>query len=56
MDLISNRRYIGALKQSYHLDIMKLEVEKDSHIELTKNVYGRNHRIILYHSSSLERR
>jgi transposase len=56
IDLISGRRYIGALKQSDHHGIMKLKVERDSHIELTKNVYGRDHRIILYHSSSLERR
>lgn len=35
---------------------MKLEVERDSHIELIRNVYGRDHRIILYHSSSLEKR
>ena len=56
IDLISGRRYIGALKNSDHHDIMKLDVEMDSHIELTKNVYGRDHRIILYHSSSLEKR
>ena len=56
IDLIGDRRYIGALKQSDHHDIMKLEVEKDSHIELMRNVYGKNHRIILYHSSSLEKR
>ena len=56
IDLISGRRYIGALKQSDHHGIMKLKVERDSHIELTKNVYGRDHRIILYHSSSLEKR
>ncbi len=35
---------------------MKLEVGKDSHIELMRNVYGKDHRIILYHLSSLERR
>ena len=35
---------------------MKLEVGKDSHIELMRNVYGKDHRIILYHSSSLEKR
>ena len=35
---------------------MKLEVGKDSHMELMRNVYGKVHRIILYHSSSLERR
>jgi len=56
IDLISGRRYIGALKQSDHHDLMKLDVEMDSHIELTKNAYGRDHRIVLYHSSSLEKR
>ena len=56
IDLISNRRYIGALKQSDHHDIMELSVENDSHIELSRNVYGREHRIILYHSQSLEKR
>ncbi len=56
IDLIINRRYIGALKHSDYHDIMKLEVERDSYIELTGNVYGYMHRIVLYHSSSLERR
>ena len=56
IDLIGDRRYIGALKQSDHHDIMKLQVGNDSHIELMRNVYGKNHRIILYHSSSLEKR
>ena len=54
IDLMGKRRYIGALKQSDHHDIMKVEVEKDSYIEMKKNVYGKDHRIILYHSSSLE--
>jgi hypothetical protein len=35
---------------------MKLEVEHDSHIEIKKNVYGKEHRMILYHSSSLEKK
>jgi len=56
IDLVSNRRYIGALKQSDHHDIMRLDVWKDSHIELMRNVYGKDHRIVLYHSSSLENR
>ena len=56
IDILGERRYIGALKQFDHHDIMKLEVEHDSHIEIKKNVYGKDHRIILYHSSSLERR
>ena len=56
IDLIGDRRYIGALKQSDHRDIMKLDVGKDSHIEIVRNVYGKDHRIIVYHSSSLEKR
>ncbi len=56
IDLIINRRYIGALKHSDYHDIMKLHVNPDSYIELTGNVYGKEHRIVLYHSSSLERR
>ena len=56
IDLISDRKYIGALKQSDHHDIMELDVGKDSHIELLRNVYGKDHRIILYHSQSLEKR
>ena len=56
VDLIINRRYIGALKHSDHHDIMKIHVNPDSYIEFTRNVYGKEHRIVLYHSSSLERR
>lgn len=54
IDLKYHRRYIGALKLSDHRDIMELLVEKDSHIELVRNVYRRYHRIIPYHFSSLE--
>jgi transposase len=56
IDLMINRGYIGALKQSDHHDIMGIDVGKDAHIELMRNVYGRYHRIVLYHSSSLENR
>ncbi len=56
IDLLDERKYIGALKQSDHHDIMKLEVEYDSYIEIRKNVYGKEHRMILYHSSSLEKK
>ena len=54
--LISDRKYIGALKQSDYHDIMELDVENDSYIELSRNAYGKEHRIILYHSQSLEKR
>ena len=56
IDLICNRKYIGALKQSDYHDIMKVHVNPDSYIEFSRNAYGREHRIVLYHSSSLERR
>ena len=56
IDLVHNRRYIGALKHSDYHDIMKVHVNPDSYIELSRNAYGREHRIVLYHSSSLERR
>lgn len=55
IDLIQNRRYIGALVQSDHLDLMAMPVGKDSFIETSKIVYGREHRIIIYHSSKLEK-
>ncbi len=35
---------------------MSLLLEKDSFIETRKSVYGSDHRIIVYHSSKLERR
>lgn len=56
IDLISHRKYIGALKQSDHHEIMKLHVEKDASIDMVQHVYGKDHRIILYHSTSLEKR
>ena len=50
------RKYLGALIQSDHRDIMSLPLERDSFMETRKSVYGRDHRIIVYHSSKLERR
>ena len=55
IDLMGKRRYICALKQFDHHYIMKLEVKHGSYIEIKKNVYGKEHRIILYHSLSLGR-
>ncbi len=54
IQLISNRKYIGALKQSDNHGIMENNVKEDSYIDITANVYGKDHRIILYHSKSLE--
>ena len=54
--LIENRKYIGALVLSDHSDLLDLPVGEDSFIETEKTVYGRKHRIILYHSSKLQRK
>ena len=56
MRKIRRRRYIGALIQSDHPDLMALPLERDSFFETRKTVYGAEHRIIIYHSSGLERR
>ena len=53
---IWNRKYIGALVQSDHMDLMGIPVKKDYFIETVKTVYGIDHRIIVYHSSKLERK
>ncbi|EQD36911.1 transposase-like protein, partial [mine drainage metagenome] len=50
------RKYLGALIQSDHNDLMAIPVENDSFTETRKNVYGRDHRIIVYHSSKLEKK
>ena len=54
--LIENRKYIRALILSDHSDLLDLPVGEDSFIETEKTVYGRKHRIILYHSSKLQRK
>ena len=41
---------------SDHSDLLDLPVGEDSFIETEKTVYGRKHRIILYHSSKLQRK
>ncbi len=53
---MGDRKYIGALIQSDHMDLMSLPIQRDSFIETSRNVYGKDHRIIIYHSSKLERR
>lgn len=54
--LLREREYIGALVQSDHMDLMRLPVGKDSFTETSKHVYGKDHRIIVYHSSKLEKK
>lgn len=51
IDMMRNRKYLGALIQSDHGDLMSLPLQKDSFTETRKNVYGTDHRIIIYHSS-----
>ena len=53
---IWKRKYLGALIQSDHKDLMDLPLGRDSFTETMKNVYGRDHRIIVYHSSKLEKK
>ena len=53
---IWKRKYLGALIQSDHRDLMALPLDRDSFTETRKNVYGRDHRIIVYHSSKLEKK
>jgi len=48
-------KYIGSLRPSDHSDILDLEIEKDF-IEFKKDIYGMEHRIIVYKSESLFRR
>ena len=54
--LLKNRRYIGALTLSDHMDLVDLPVDMDSFMETEKKVYGKNHRIIVYRSSKLQDR
>ena len=53
---IEKRMYVGALIQSDHRDLMAIPLGRDSFTETRKRVYGREHRIIVYHSSRLEKR
>jgi transposase len=53
---MKKRKYLGALVQSDHRDLMAIPLEKDSFMETRKKVYGRDHRIVIYHSSRLEKR
>jgi len=54
--LLGKRKYIGALVLSDHMDLMSLPLAKDSFTETSKTVYGKEHRIIMYHSIRLERK
>ncbi|MFG1450083.1 MAG: transposase [Thermoplasmataceae archaeon] len=56
IDMIQERRYLGSLVQSDHRDLMAMPLERDSFMESSKSVYGRIHRIVVYHSSKLEKR
>jgi len=55
INMLEGRKYIGSLTLSDHPDLVDLPVKDDSFIEYEKNVYGKNHRIIVYHSSRLQK-
>ncbi|MEM3489845.1 MAG: hypothetical protein QXO75_09375 [Nitrososphaerota archaeon] len=54
--MIKGMKYLGELKQSEHIDLMEDPIEKDSFFETYRTVYGDYPRIIVYHSSKLERK
>ncbi|MHB1648154.1 MAG: IS1634 family transposase [Cuniculiplasma sp.] len=54
IDILKDRKYIGALILSDHKDLVDLQVGNDSFIETRKKVYGKDHRILVYHSSKLQ--
>ena len=56
VNLLGNRRYIGALTLSDHMDLVDMPVHMDSSMETERKVYGKNHRIIVYRSSKLQER
>ena len=56
INLLHDRRYIGALILSDHRDLVDIPVDMDSFVETEKFVYGGKHRIIVYHSSKLQRK
>jgi len=55
INMLEGRKYIGSLTLSDHPDLVDLPIKDDSFIEYEKNVYGKNHRIIVYHSSRLQK-
>ena len=54
--LLGDRRYIGSLVMSDHADLADLHAGIDSFTETAKIVYGKKHRIVVYHSSRLEKK
>ncbi len=54
--MLRGRKYLGALIQSDHMDLMDIPIERDSFFETYRTVYGEYHHIIAYHSSKLERK
>ena len=56
VSLLGKRKYIGALVLSDHKDLVSLPLARDSFTETSKIVYGKDHRIIMYHSTRLERK
>ncbi len=56
VELLHGRKYIGSLVMSDHSDLADLITDNDSVTETEKFVYGRKHRIIVYHRSELQRK
>jgi hypothetical protein len=54
--MLSGRKYLGSLIQSDHMALMNYPLERDSFFETYRTVYGEYHRIVVYHSSRLERK
>ncbi|MEM3191990.1 MAG: hypothetical protein QW292_07870 [Candidatus Parvarchaeota archaeon] len=54
--ILQDRKYIGVLILSDHRELLDLTVDRDSFTETHRAVYGSNHRIIVYHSSKLQRK
>ena len=56
VELLHDRKYIGSLVMSDHRELADLPPGIDSSMETEKEVYGKKHRIIVYHSSKLQRK
>ncbi len=55
VELLGKRQYVGTLIMSNHMDLAVLSPKADPFTETEKTVYGKKHRIIVYHSSRLQR-
>lgn len=51
IDLIQERRYPGSMVQFDNRDLVAMSLERDSFMESSESVYGRVHRIVVYHTT-----